>query len=244
MNNDGPSDHVGVVIDTSAMELGSTHRALYAETVPNVCIIFTDIVNFSQIALDMKPIKVMDMLQDLFSRFDALCDRFGIRKLETIGDAYICTTPMFDQDEDKNDPITAENVLKMAKEMVKEARRVLVPKKNLIQTLEIRVGIHRGELTCGVLGERLPKFTVFGSAVNLAARMEQTCTPSKIRVTKDFFQTLSESEGKILEAKEVISVKNMGQVETYLLNPLHEEHECTFLPTNHVIESGSSSLYD
>ena len=243
MNRDGPSDHMGVVIDTSAMELGSTHRALYAETVPNVCIIFTDIVNFSQISLDMKPIKVMDMLQDLFSRFDALCDRFGIRKLETIGDAYICTTPMFDQEEDKNNPVTAENALKMAKEMVKEARRVLVPKKNSIQTLEIRVGIHRGELTCGVLGERLPKFTVFGSAVNLAARMEQTCTPSKVRVTKDFFQTLPKSETGIVEAREVISVKNMGEVETYLLNPLHEEQECTFLPTKH-IDTGSSSLYD
>lgn len=87
INRDEPADHVGVVIDTSAMELSSTHRVLYAETVPNVCIIFTDIVNFSQISLEMKPIKVMDMLQELFSRFGALCDQYGIQKLETIGDA-------------------------------------------------------------------------------------------------------------------------------------------------------------
>lgn len=169
MNRDGPAD-----LDTSAMELSSTHRALYAETVPDVFIIFTDIVNFSQISLNMKPIKVMDMLQDLFSRFDVLCDRFGIQKLETIGDAYICTSGMFDEDAVRRDPNVAANALAMAKEMVKEARRVLVPKRNSpVQSLEIRVGIHRGDLTCGVLGERLPKFTVFGSSVNLAARMEQ-----------------------------------------------------------------------
>jgi class 3 adenylate cyclase len=236
MNRDGPSEHVGVVIDTSAMELSSTHRALYADTVSNVCIIFTDIVNFSQISLDMKPIKVMDMLQDLFSRFDVLCDRFGIEKLETIGDAYICTTSMFDED-DKNDINAASNALSMAKEMVKEARRVLIPKKNnSMQTLEIRVGIHIGDLTCGVLGERLPKFTVFGSSVNMAARMEQTCLPSRIRVTKDFFDLLPDTESETVEAKEVISAKNMGDVETYLLNPLLElEGES---------ESTPLSLYD
>ncbi|KAL7534322.1 hypothetical protein ACHAXR_005794, partial [Thalassiosira sp. AJA248-18] len=219
MNKSGIElDNVGMVIDTSAMELNSTPRALYAETVSNACIIFTDIVKFSEISLTMKPIKVMDMLQDLFSRFDALCDRFGVQKLETIGDAYICTTGLFDSEDatDKiNNPAAA---LGMAKEMIRESRRVFIPKKNHIHTLEIRVGIHIGEITCGVLGERLPKFTVFGNAVNLAARMEQTCLPSRIRVTKDFFDLLPESEE--WEQKETIAVKNMGEVETYLLNPL------------------------
>lgn len=213
-------DNVGMVIDTSAMELNSTHQALYAETVPNVVIIFTDIVKFSQLSLTMKPIKVMDMLQDLFSRFDTLCDRHGVQKLETIGDAYLCTTGLFDGENstDKiNNPAAA---LGMAKDMVREARRVFIPKKNQIQTLEIRVGIHIGEITCGVLGERLPKFTVFGNAVNMAARMEQTCLPSRIRVTKEFFDLLPNSEAEEWEQKETISVKNMGEVETYLLNPL------------------------
>ena len=215
-------DNFGMVIDTSAMELAPTHRALYAETVPNVCIIFTDIVGFSEISLSMKPIKVMDMLQDLFSRFDALCGKYGVQKLETIGDAYICTTNLFDNDDEcgsnnaKED--AAVSALAMAKDMVREARRVFLPKKNRINTLEIRVGIHIGEITCGVLGERLPKFTVFGNAVNLAARMEQTCLPSRIRVTKDFFDLLPKT--KEWQQKERIAVKNMGEVDTYLLNPL------------------------
>lgn len=224
LNNSEPA--VGkeeMIIDTSAMELNSTHRALYAETVPNVCVIFTDIVGFSRLSLDMKPLKVMDMLQDLFSRFDALCDRYGIQKLETIGDAYLCTVGLFEEDPDNNSLAeSAANALKMAKEMVREARQIRLPKKSEIRTLEIRVGIHVGELTCGVLGERLPKFTVFGNSVNLAARMEQTCLPSMIRVTRDFFDLLSNHEDEEWQEKEVISVKNMGKVETYLLNPYCE----------------------
>ena len=232
MNRDVPSDHFGVMIDTSTMELTSTHRALYAETVPDVCIIFADIVNFSKISLDMKPIQVMDMLQDIFSRFDALCDHHGIQKLETIGDAYICTTSMFDEAAGRKSPNAAANALHMAKDMVKEARKVIARTKP-IQTLEIRVGIHCGDLTYGVLGERLPKFTVFGSSVNLAARMEQTCVPNRIRVTKDFFDLLPESETLRVDAKEVISVKNMGEVETYLLDPLQDN-----------LENSSRALYD
>lgn len=211
-------DNVGMVIDTSSMELESTNRSLYAETVSNVCIVFADIVNFSQISDDMKPIQVLDMLQTLFSKFEVLCDRYGIRKLETIGDTFICTTDMFDKDDlDKDNAKAAASALKVAKKMVREARQVLVPTKSR-QTLEIRVGIHVGDLTCGCLGERLPKFTVFGSSVNLAARMKQTCPPNRIRVTKEFFDTIPLTED--WQEKEVISVKNMGQVETYLLNPL------------------------
>jgi class 3 adenylate cyclase len=204
-NTENHYSNAGMMIDASAIELNTTHGALYAETISNVCIIFTDIVGFSQVALDMNPIKVMDMLQDLFSRFDALCDKHGIRKLETIGDAYIATTDMFAEENGKHLRSNAVKALGVAKDMVGEARRVLIPKKNQLQPLEIRVGIHIGEVTAGVLGERLPKFTVFGTAVNVSARMEQTCLPSMIRVTKDFFDLLPASE--VGYKKEVISTR-------------------------------------
>ncbi|KAL3786124.1 hypothetical protein ACHAWO_008016 [Cyclotella atomus] len=109
----------------------------------------------------------------------------------------------------------ASNALALAKEMIIATRQVPIP--NIKRTLEIRVGIHVGELSCGVLGERLPKFTVFGSSVNLAARMKQTCHPSTIRVTKAFHDALSQVED--WQEKEIITVKNMGGFDTYMLNP-------------------------
>ena len=166
-NPDAKVDEVGVIVDTT--ELTSTSSALYAETVQNVCILFLDVVDFSRISLELEPIQVMDMLQDCFSRFDALCNKHGVLKLETIGDAFICATNLFDDDDDE-DFIDDGNKLKnaalsalaIAKDMIIEARKVMIPSKNAIETLQVRVGIHIGEVTCGVLGERLPKFTVFG----------------------------------------------------------------------------------
>ena len=158
-------DGAGVIVDTSAMEIETTATALYAENVEDVIIIFTDIVGFSKMALDMKPLEVVDMLQVLFSRFDALCDKHGVTKLETIGDAYICTTNLFDEEQfGGNVSDAACAALNMAKDMVLATQEVLLPNRSrrrnaVFDTLEIRVGINVGEVTCGVLGERLPKFT-------------------------------------------------------------------------------------
>ena len=56
-------------------------------------------------------------------------------------------------------------------------------------------------------------------AVNMAARMEQTSQPSCIRVTKDFHYVVGDAE-QGWKPKEVMALKNMGNMETYLLDPL------------------------
>ena len=224
MNNlggDDSSDDACVIFDTSAMEIDTVDRALYAENVPNVCIIFTDIVGFSKMALGMKPLEVVDLLQSLFGRFDSLCNKHGVTKLETIGDAYIATTNLYDEEKFCDVRHAAMAALSMAKDMVLATQDVLVPcsvRKDLLETLQIRVGIHIGEVTCGVLRERLPKFTVFGHNVNLAARMEQTSKPNMIRVTEDFRRLVSNEDE--WDKYEVVKMKNMGEIGTYILDPL------------------------
>mmetsp|Transcript_7420 Transcript_7420/g.15293 ORF Transcript_7420/g.15293 Transcript_7420/m.15293 type:complete len:681 (+) Transcript_7420:230-2272(+) len=216
---DSQCDNFGVVVDSSKKELGLTSQALYAENVDNVVILFTDIVGFSKMSLDMKPIEVVDMLQNLFCRFDNLCDKHGVQKLETIGDAYICTAGLF-VDGNVND--AARNVLNLAKDMIRETRKVRLPRTETLSqdsfvSPQIRVGIHVGNVTCGVLGQRLPKFTVFGSAVNLAARMEQTSRPSRIHVTEDFHKLVSFEEDYEWDDCSETTVKNMGKFHSYLL---------------------------
>mmetsp|Transcript_1349 Transcript_1349/g.2217 ORF Transcript_1349/g.2217 Transcript_1349/m.2217 type:complete len:728 (+) Transcript_1349:50-2233(+) len=236
-DDDSGTDDVGVIVQTTGIDLSPT-RALYAENARNVCIVFTDIVGFSRISMDIKPIKVMDMLQNLFARFDELCDLHGVMKLETIGDAYICATNLLENDDGEEDNNSAKDAairaLAIAKDMVCEARNVSIPSpigvggmhdawvgQNAVdfETLEIRVGIHCGDVTCGVLGQKMPKFMACGTAVNMAARMEQTSLPSMIRTTREFHDLVGDAEQN-WSAKEVIQLKNMGEMETYLLDPI------------------------
>jgi len=222
LDDDSNGNDVGIIMNTSGMDFSPTSHALYAESVKNVCIVFTDIVGFSRISMDITPTCVMDMLQNLFNRFDELCDVHGVLKLETIGDAYICATNLMEE-EDDGEQDAAVRALAMAKDMVIEATNVRVPYPEswtgAIPTLQIRVGIHVGDVTCGVLGQRLPKFTTCGTAVNMAARMEQTSLPSRIQVTKDFHDLVGDAETGWME-KQVIPLKNMGEMETYFLDPI------------------------
>jgi guanylate cyclase soluble subunit beta len=166
------TEEIGTLVesDESNFPLSRTTKALYAENVDNVCIIFADIVGFSRISLELEPLVVVNMLQDLFARFDELCDLHQVQKLETIGDAFIVTAGI--NEKSNNGECVQEyavRILNMAKDMVHQARHVLIPTpgglgKNakLFDSLEIRGGIHVGNVTCGVLGQRLPKMTVFG----------------------------------------------------------------------------------
>jgi len=167
------------------------------------------------------------MMQALFSQFDELCDKHGVQKLETVGDAYICTANLFDGDQHGgNAKEAALNALNMAKDMILATREVILPNKmcekdtSASETLQIRVGMHVGEVTCGVLGERLPKFSVFGHTMNTAARMEHASKPSKIRVTDTFHRLVVEEEENQWGEQENISMKNMGEISTYILDPL------------------------
>ena len=208
---------------TTTMGDKTPSRALFAEEKKHVSVIFTDIVGFSRISIDVPPLKVMDMLQDLFSRFDWLCEHHDVLKLETIGDAYLAAVGLFEEDNDRdNGRMAAVRALDMAKDMVREAQHVVAARKDdslePLEYLQIRVGIHVGDITYGVLGQHLPKLSVFGHGVNMAARMEQTSDPGKIHVTKDFKELVGNWELN-WEDPRVVPVKNMGEVMTFLLDP-------------------------
>lgn len=201
----------------------TSSRALFAEEKKHVSVIFTDIVGFSKISMDVPPLKVMDMLQDLFNRFDWLCEHHDVLKLETIGDAYLCAVGIFEDDNDwDNGRMAALRALDMAKDMVREAEHTVAARRDdslaPLEYLQIRVGIHVGDITYGVLGQHLPKLSVFGHGVNMAARMEQTCKPGKIHVSKDFKELIGDWETNWEEPR-VVPVKNMGEVQTFLLDP-------------------------
>jgi len=120
-----PDSNLGrFMVSTDEIQLAPLQQALYAESAKDVCIIFTDIVGFSRIAMDVKPIQIMDMLQSIFSRFDGLCDVHDVLKLETIGDAYLCTTNLLESGDSADLKDAARRALEMAKDMVVEATKV------------------------------------------------------------------------------------------------------------------------
>ncbi|KXZ45914.1 hypothetical protein GPECTOR_49g498 [Gonium pectorale] len=156
---------------------------------PCVTILFCDIVGFTSACHASTPLTVMTFLNELYSHFDGLVDIYKVYKVETIGDCYVVAGGLVAYDEDgyksvisgTEDPLHALRVLEFAKAMLRAAREVRLPHTG--EPVKLRVGLHSGPVTSGVVGDRMPRFCLFGDTVNVASRMESTCRPGRIHAS-------------------------------------------------------------
>ncbi|XP_050793798.1 guanylate cyclase soluble subunit beta-2-like [Gopherus flavomarginatus] len=176
----------------------------------NSCtILFSDIVTFTNICSACEPIQIVNMLNSMYSKFDRLTSVHNVYKVETIGDAYMVVggVPV---------PIAshAKRVANFALGMRTAAREVMNPITG--EPIQIRVGIHTGPVLAGVVGEKMPRYCLFGDTVNTASRMESHGLPNKIHLSPTAFRALQNQGFEIVERGE-IEVKGKGKMTTYIL---------------------------
>ena len=127
-----------------------------------------DIVGFTSMSKQVKPEAVMTFLNELFSIFDNLTDKYGVQKIETAGDCYIAATGILEGDNEGFSVIkehgdakrNAVRMILMAKAMLIVSRKVKMPHNG--EPVTIRIGLHTGDCVTGLIGSKLPKFSVFG----------------------------------------------------------------------------------
>ncbi|EDV28471.1 uncharacterized protein TRIADDRAFT_19120, partial [Trichoplax adhaerens] len=140
-------------------------------------IMFSDIVGFTTICSQCRPMDVVQFLNSLYVKFDKLTNVHDVYKVETIGDAYMVVGGL-------PEPCAnhAEKVARMALSMVDCAVQVSSPSDN--KPLRIRIGIHSGPVVAGVVGSKMPRYCLFGDTVNTASRMESHGLPSTIHISE------------------------------------------------------------
>ncbi|GLC47647.1 hypothetical protein PLESTB_000011200 [Pleodorina starrii] len=198
-----------------------------ATTHSEVTLLFADIKGFTPMCKEVEPRQTMTLLNELYSRYDALLDKYGVYKVETIGDCYFVAGGLIAEDEDgmaavcdrssREDPLHAEKVFEFAKAMLSAARQVLMPTSR--EPVEIRVGLHTGPVVSGVVGTRMPRFCLFGDTVNTASRMESTGVPGAIHASETTFRRLSACKQAHFKPTGGIEVKGKGLMQTYLWTP-------------------------
>ncbi|KAK0399842.1 hypothetical protein QR680_003242 [Steinernema hermaphroditum] len=143
---------------------------------PEATLLFTDIVTFTNICAMCTPYDVVNLLNDLYLRFDGLVGMHDVYKVETIGDAYMIVGGVPKECENH-----AERVMDVSIGMLMESKLVKSPITK--QPIQIRIGIHSGAVVAGVVGIKMPRYCLFGETVNLANKMEQSGVPSRIHVS-------------------------------------------------------------
>ncbi|XP_056329093.1 guanylate cyclase soluble subunit beta-2-like [Danio aesculapii] len=172
-------------------------------------ILFSDVVSFTNICSECEPIQIVSMLNSMYLRFDRLTTVHNVYKVETIGDAYMVVgglpIPMSSH---------TERVANFALGMIIAAKEVTNPVT--AGPIQIRVGLHSGPVLAGVVGEKMPRYCLFGDTVNTASRMESHGLPNKIHLSSSVYQSLKFKGYQITERGE-IAIKGKGRMQTYFL---------------------------
>ncbi|KAK3576183.1 hypothetical protein CHS0354_001202 [Potamilus streckersoni] len=178
-----------------------------------VTIYFSDIVGFTKIAGASNPLQVVDLLNDLYSTFDAILDSYDVYKVETIGDAYMVVSGL----PIRNGELHAGEIATMSLDLLSsmcDFRIRHMPEK----TLQLRIGMHSGPCVAGVVGLKMPRYCLFGDTVNTASRMESSSMALRIHMSEHTAKILFKLGGYHLDCRGLREVKGKGTMTTYWLN--------------------------
>jgi class 3 adenylate cyclase len=189
-----------ILPNSIAEELKATDN-VKARRYKNVAVLFADVVDFVDYCDGHEPDEVVAHLQEMVSAFEKLAEKHGLQKIKTIGDCFLATAGLLEPVERPE-----ENCVRCGLEMIRVAQS-LAPGWNL------RVGIHRGELTAGILGRRQFQFDIYGDTVNMAARVEKLGRAGAVNLSADAWKQVSEQfQGQSMG---VFTVKGKGAFEIF-----------------------------
>jgi adenylate cyclase len=180
---------------------------LIADAFKDATVMFADIVGFTDLSGRIPPQELVNLLNQIFSRFDLLAESHNLEKIKTIGDAYMVVGGLPSPRADH-----AIAIASMALEMIDAIAQFNLDSG---ENFQIRIGINSGSVVAGVIGLRKFIYDLWGDTVNIASRMESHGAPGLVHVTKDTYILLKDVF--LFEKRGLISVKGKGEMETYWL---------------------------
>ena len=188
-----------------ADRLKAEPTARIADRHAETSVLFADIVGFTVLAGRQSPDALVAMLNDLFSAFDAICEREGAERIKTMGDGYlaVCGLPSARADHVE---VIARVGLAICAHMDSEA---------VDPGLQVRVGIHTGPVVAGIIGRSRFHYDLWGDTVNIASRMESTGVPGRVQCTEAVRAKIHATLP--CEARGAISVKGKGEMDTFFV---------------------------
>jgi guanylate cyclase len=177
-----------------------------AESYPETTVLFADVEGFTAWTHQTDPERVIELLDDLFTRLDAVAAEAGIEKLKTIGDSYMAVAgaPLAREDHAMAVIVAARRML-LAVAAWREAHDV---------ALQLRIGLASGPAVGGVIGRQRILFDLWGETVNTASRTESSGIAGRIQVAES---TMRRASPEVVFAERVVDLKGLGMVTAYLL---------------------------
>ncbi len=184
-----------------------------AVQIDQVTVLFTDFKGFTALSETLSPKELVRDLNECFSAFDKITEKYGIEKIKTIGDAYMAAgglpTP---------NTTHATDVINAALEMRDfiaegKARKVAAG----LPYFEVRIGLHSGPVIAGIVGVKKFAYDIWGDTVNTAARMESSGEPGKVNISASTWALVKDITWLRIEPRGLVAAKGKGDLEMYFI---------------------------
>ncbi len=178
-----------------------------AEHFDAVTVLFADVVGFTPLSVELAPRAMVELLNEVFSYFDVLVEKYDLEKIRTIGDNYMVVAGA-----PRRRPDHAQAIARLALGMLGFTE---VCENPSARRLQFRIGINSGPAVAGVIGHTKFHYDLWGDAVNTASRMESHGEPGKIQIAPPAWELLKDEF--ICQPRGMLEIKGKGEMETWFL---------------------------
>jgi class 3 adenylate cyclase len=176
-----------------------------------VSVLFTDFLGFSTLAEKMSAEELVEELSTCFIGFDYIIEKYGLEKIKTMGDSYMCAGGIHEADVDH--PVRIVKAALEIKKFMKERNKAREAKG--LPPLEVRIGVHVGPIVAGVLGTHKYAYDIWGNTVNIASRMETNGAPGEVNISAATYELVKEKF--VCRHRGKVNAKNLGEVDMYFV---------------------------
>ena len=170
-------------------------------------VLFADMVGFTPLSAQLPPVEMVELLNEVFSYFDSLVDKYNVEKIRTIGDSYMVASGV-----PRGRPDHAQALVRMGLEMRDYIATHMFCHN---QRVNFRIGINSGSMIAGVIGRRKFVYDVWGDAVNIASRMESHGLGGAVQITRATYDLIQDEF--LCEPRGTVNVKGKGEMDVWLV---------------------------
>ncbi|GGD30398.1 hypothetical protein GCM10011343_20720 [Flavobacterium orientale] len=202
---------LNILPEETAQELKNKGKVV-AKKFDAVTVLFTDFKDFTHYAENLSPEKLVESVDYYFSKFDAIMEQYGLEKIKTVGDAYMCAAGLPYPTEDH-----AVKMVQAALDMAAFVKNAHESNGTLhITRFDIRIGVHSGPVVAGVVGTKKFAYDIWGDTVNVASRMETCSEAGRINISERTYELVRDVF--VCEYRGELEVKNRGLLKMFFVN--------------------------
>lgn len=201
---------LNILPEETAEELKATGSAK-AKSFDMVSVLFTDFKNFTQASEKLTPEELVAEINYCYSEFDRIIQKYGIEKIKTIGDSYMCAGGLPTQNDTHAYDVVAAGLEMVA--FIEENKKEKIAKG--IPYFELRLGINTGPVVAGIVGIKKFAYDIWGDTVNTASRMESSGEIGRVNISGNTYEVVKDKFSCTHRGK--IEAKNKGFIDMYFV---------------------------